>query len=335
MDTVGRTDGTNAQMSETAGVHASVHARAGAQGAMKERIGAKIKDLRTEKLMTQSELAGDRITRSMLSLIEHGNTEPSLSSLAYLADRLHVSPAFLLADEGEDELYRRAARIRDVRIAYASGEYRICLDLCRAIGLPEDDELTLLTAECLVALAIEELSAGNLRAVGDYLSEAVEAADATRYRSAHIYAEASVLSRYLGRYSESLYTGAEDAAPDRGVPLSVAAGEPFCAYALAVAELDGGAGREEVAEALSMLRLSAPLPAMHAEVLLLVREGRMSDALALIETMLGGGDPIPMPILYELFRDREVCARETGDYKGAYESAGAKHELLSRMLTEA
>ena len=43
-----------------------------------DKIGEKIKALRISKRMTQSELAGDQITRNMLSLIENGSALPSL-----------------------------------------------------------------------------------------------------------------------------------------------------------------------------------------------------------------------------------------------------------------
>ena len=306
---------------------------------MKERIGRKVKNLRQEKLLTQSELAGDKITRSMLSLIEHGNSEPSLSSLSYLADRLHVSPAYLLADDSEDDMYRRAAAIGEIRLAYATGEYRICLDLCRALGFPDDDELNLLSAESSIALAVEEIAEGNLHAVAEHLERAVSYADATRYNASHVYAEVSVLSRYITRFSEAFYSGVETLATEKGVPLSAASADPFCAYALIVDALE----REEVppaefrrvsTEARSALQVNAPLLAMHIEVLLLIKEGDHAGAFEAIRAVLGEGERLPVPVLYEIFRDQEICAREAGDYKGAYESASAKHDLFSRLLSE-
>ncbi|MBO5269746.1 MAG: helix-turn-helix transcriptional regulator [Clostridia bacterium] len=305
---------------------------------MKERIGNKIKTLRTEKLMTQSELAGDKITRSMLSLIEHGNSEPSLSSLAYLAERLHVSPAYLLSDASEEEMYRREAKIRDVRIAYAAKEYRICLDLCRETALPEDDELNLLSAECAIGLAIETVEAGNLHGVTEFLDSAVSYAEKTRYNASHVYAEAAVLFGYLLRFSENFYSDADDAASERGIPRTAATGNPFCAYALLLSELEDTDDVERFRAgsdaALSALRISAPLLALHIEECLLMKEKRLAEALPVMDAITDMGEKVPVPILYELFRDREVCALETGDYKGAYESAGAKHEFLSRILSE-
>ena len=232
-------------------------------------------------------------------------------------------------------MYRRAARINDVRIAYGAGEYRICLDLCRAIELPEDDELNLISAECSVALAVEEISAGRLHNVGEYLEAAMEYAEKTRYRSAHIFAEAAVLSKYLSRFSESFYSETEDAADEKGIVLSAAGGIPLCAYALCLFAIDrsGAQARDGVSETLSVLERSSPMLAAHVNLLIMMQEASFEAAYLLIGELLRKSEEIPMPILYELFRDREICARELGDYKGAYESAGAKHEIFSRLLS--
>ena len=48
-------------------------------------IGKKIKELRSAKLMTQTELAGHEITRNMLSRIENGAALPSIGTVIYLA----------------------------------------------------------------------------------------------------------------------------------------------------------------------------------------------------------------------------------------------------------
>ena len=49
------------------------------------KIGEKIKSVRASKMMTQAELAGDGITRNMLSKIENGTALPSLTTLLYFA----------------------------------------------------------------------------------------------------------------------------------------------------------------------------------------------------------------------------------------------------------
>ncbi len=51
-------------------------------------LGQKIRSLRLAKQLTQKELAGDCITRNMLSQIENGSAMPSMKTMEYLADKL-------------------------------------------------------------------------------------------------------------------------------------------------------------------------------------------------------------------------------------------------------
>ena len=43
-------------------------------------IGEKIKELRMRRRMTQADLAGDTVSRNMVSLIENGSALPSLQT---------------------------------------------------------------------------------------------------------------------------------------------------------------------------------------------------------------------------------------------------------------
>ena len=78
-------------------------------------IGEKIRELRVAKLMTQAELAGTQITRNMLSCIENGSANPSLSTVLYIAGRLNVPAGFLLAEGDDDRIWRKMNRIDSIR----------------------------------------------------------------------------------------------------------------------------------------------------------------------------------------------------------------------------
>ena len=41
---------------------------------------------------------------------------------------------------------------------------------------------------------------------------------------------------------------------------------------------------------------------------------------------------IPEPMLYFVFSDFEICCREIGDFKGAYESSNNKMTLIQKLL---
>ena len=70
-------------------------------------IGNKIKTLRLAKMLTQQELAGDMITRNMLSRIENGFALPSLQTLVYISDKLCIPAGYLLAEDDEEFDYRK------------------------------------------------------------------------------------------------------------------------------------------------------------------------------------------------------------------------------------
>lgn len=59
-------------------------------------LGEKLRRARMEAEMSQRQLAGDEITRNMLSQIEHGTAHPSMKTLRYLAAKLGKSVSFFL-----------------------------------------------------------------------------------------------------------------------------------------------------------------------------------------------------------------------------------------------
>lgn len=67
-------------------------------------LGERIRKLRKERGLTLAELAGDKLSKGMLSLIENNRAKPSMESLEYIAKRLGVEPAELLEEVSTKEL---------------------------------------------------------------------------------------------------------------------------------------------------------------------------------------------------------------------------------------
>lgn len=65
-------------------------------------LGQKVRELRLSKQMTQKELAGDFITRNMLSQIENDGAMPSMKTMEYLAGRLGKPIGYFLDEQHED-----------------------------------------------------------------------------------------------------------------------------------------------------------------------------------------------------------------------------------------
>ena len=59
-------------------------------------LGERIKKLRKQKKLTLEGLAGTKLTKGMLSLIENNKAQPSMESLAYIAEQLDVDVAELV-----------------------------------------------------------------------------------------------------------------------------------------------------------------------------------------------------------------------------------------------
>lgn len=67
-------------------------------------LGERIRKLRKQKKLTLEELAGTKLTKGMLSLIENNKANPSMESLSYIAEQLEIEVSQLLNEVNFDEL---------------------------------------------------------------------------------------------------------------------------------------------------------------------------------------------------------------------------------------
>ena len=88
-------------------------------------LGVKIRMLRKKQGMTQNELAGDRITRNMLSKIENGEALPSLETLFYIAERLGIAPGFLLSEEEDSFEFEKKLSAMNTKIREKRAEQEV------------------------------------------------------------------------------------------------------------------------------------------------------------------------------------------------------------------
>ncbi|KZE36990.1 hypothetical protein AV656_10415 [Bhargavaea cecembensis] len=69
-----------------------------------ETLGERIRRLRKERKMTLQELAGEKMSKGMLSLIENNKAKPSMESLSHIAAQLNVPASDLLEESSREEL---------------------------------------------------------------------------------------------------------------------------------------------------------------------------------------------------------------------------------------
>jgi len=285
-------------------------------------IGKKIKTLRNAKMMTQTELAGSEITRNMLSRIENEAAQPSLDTIRYLAARLNVSPSYLLAEGDDEHMYIKHKEINDIKRAYLSGEFHICRDMCLNSSIPEDDEIKLILAESTLELAIETFDRGNLKDACTLFDECIEACSQTIYETGLFVAKAGVYFRYMNCISGSL---SSDVMDEGEVFVLPALSDAFCSYALKFcgSEDTGGAFKREREDIFSN----------HLYATELIDKSDFQNAYTILKKIIVSQEIVPEPMLYFVYSDYELCCKETGDYKGAYEYSIARTELFQKLLS--
>lgn len=123
-------------------------------GVREMTIGQRILQARQASGLSQRELAGDVITRNMLSAIEHDKARPSLETLQYLSRELNRPVGWFLGEDvPQVEGFEKMVLARE---CYDGGKYRDCLEQLRLIPAGEVLERERALLEVLATLALAE-----------------------------------------------------------------------------------------------------------------------------------------------------------------------------------
>jgi HTH-type transcriptional regulator, quorum sensing regulator NprR len=153
------------------------------------RVGARLRQARTQAGLTQSQLAEGRYTKAYVSALENGLVKPSMAAMHFFADRLQVPIERLLSDR-EQAWTRLEADLR-----LASGDWQQAVDAFSE--LLETSVSERVRAELLLGLAegLSRLGRGKdaVRAASESLSlfqkqrRPAEAAWATYWQASGLY----------------------------------------------------------------------------------------------------------------------------------------------------
>ena len=273
-------------------------------------IGKKIKNTRKLRKITQSELAGEFMTRNMVSRIESGSAKPSLDTLIYIAKTLEVPPSFLLSDDGDLFFYEKRDRLPGIYDAYAHGEYAYCIKKIKSMTRV-DDELALIMANCSFELGKSAVLKGALHTAAKLLSDSQKYASMTRlptdsiasltelYRAVALNIQSPMLEFEEDRYVLGLMTNYEYefykyVAQDYSYPFTVSVYKN------------------------------------HVEARRMMQERKYSVALELLRSnadliIASGYNAL---LLFRLYSDIELCCKELRDFEGAYKYANKRLSML-------
>ena len=298
-------------------------------------LGQKIKNLRVEKMMTQKELAGGEITRNMLSQIENGLAQPSLATIVHLAHKLGVPAGYLLSEGDEEFIYNKTGAMKNIKRAYADKNFELCRDMCLSSFDEYDDELELILTDSCLGLGMECAVNGRLYKACRLLDEAWTHADKTMYSTTAQRNVIKVIFGLLKEISPTLDSYEVDTDDIGDISNPILFDGVFAKYATVVLNDEKHAhisdrtfGAYTAAYDYDELLIS------HLSVKKLMIEGNFKEARRLILQITDGAVTPPRLLLYLTCCDMEICCREEDDYKGAYEFAGNRLEILEHMLID-
>lgn len=296
-------------------------------------IGNRIKELRLSRRMTQADLAGHEITRNMLSRIENGAALPSVGTVIYLADRLGVPASLLLAEDDDDFLFYKNSLLGRIKKALSDKSYEMCRDMCREIlDHGSDDEIAFIYIRATYLLAESCLLDGHLRRCCTLLDTVMKSADMTCYDTSVYRFCATDLFYHLKEISPSLYC---EQYTDACVPLvyRISSISELCRYLNIAKELKENACFDKDTD-ISLCMMENELYTLHLKAKIEMSSGNYKDALSILYSIVNYDGMTPKFIILLVCDDIERCAKQTGDYKSAYEYSKNKLSLLESMLAE-
>ncbi len=280
-------------------------------------LGSKISELRKKMNMTQSELAGNEITRNMLSSIENGAALPSLSTLCYLAERLEIPVGYLLDEKGDLLSYKKMELLPAMKRLFEKERYKELLKLWETRLGETDDELALLLAEASVAYGFQLLFGGSLSTLFKTVTRAKDFCDATAYPTEHIRAKIELL-RAIADNVQAPRFELDTALYDKLAQSALASDLYFY-----ITESD-----MEYTYADSVLR-------EHMMAKRLMKEGKYADAVESLELLEAQKTHASLGafILFRIYADLEHCHKELRNFELAYRYSGKRLSLLSAFRT--
>lgn len=253
-------------------------------------LGEKLRRARQEAGLSQREVCGEVITRNMLSLIEHGTAKPSMTTLRYLAGQLGKPVSFFLDEDVTAS--PNGETMSAARRFYDGGAYAAAAKALEHYRGPDelyDREAALLLALSRLGWAEELLREGRKPYALEILEHTV---------TKGVYCEAILEGRRL----QLLSSLQEVTFPSLDEALLARAKQ-----ALRSGNSDRAGQLLDAAED----RTDPEWNLLRGEIWL-----KQQDYVRAARCLRLAENAYP-----QVAADLEVCCRELGDYKGAYEYA--------------
>lgn len=286
-------------------------------------LGEKLRTARLERGLTQTQVAGDQITRNMLSQLEHDSASPSVKTLEYLAAVLGVRVGWLLDDQEGGAGTREV--LEQARDLFRAKDVRACMELLKDHPEAQEEECRLLLIRSALQCAWEDLGAGRIQEAEAEAKLAAAACPGSLYAGPAELASANLL---LARCILAREGNSEDCVQMLQVQckaLGLEEGRHLLLARYHLAQQHTQAAEREL-WAMSDLSQQAKAEYLLLRGKLEVQKERYRDA-ALYLRQAEQEPSLPLLQRKELYALLEQCYREQEDYKLAYTYASRQLAL--------
>ena len=278
-------------------------------------LGEKIRSARQSRGITQSQLAGDRLTRNMISRIETGTANPSLDTIKYLAKNLSLPVSYLLSEDDDLLFYEKKEKISVIYSAYTTKDYSYCIEKIDSLsGI--DDELAYILAVSLFERGKKNVIRGALRSAVEDFDRAEKTAQLTVLSTVHI---TSVMKMYRSIASniQAPLLEFDDAEYMDGLYGTF----DYDMYRYLIQDYDYEFRDDGIR--------------LHAIAKKLIRERRYSDAVSkLLEASeISASKGYNSFVVFGIYADLEQCYKQLSDFENAYRYATKRMSMLEGFKT--
>ncbi len=279
-------------------------------------IGDKIRKFRKAANMTQTELAGNKITRNMLSCIENGSALPSVQTLVYIAERLSVPPEFLISESDDLTPFLKLEHLADIKREFSCGHYRECIRLYnkhfRKHGNSDkDDELAYIMTYSLFYTGRAEVMNGEMNSASLHFAEALEFAEKTVYDTFSVKMRIELYRPVAENIQQAVFSMPKDKYQR---DITELCDEEFFKYMTDDQDFE----------------YSNRYYANHIAAKKLMKTYDYNGALGLMKSIEDNKSypDINMVLLFRVYSDMEICCREITDFENAYRYSTKRLSLL-------
>lgn len=296
-----------------------------------DSLGEKLRRLRTQKGMTQSEVSKGIVTRNMLSRIENGAALPSLETLAELADRLGVPCGFLLS-ESALEAFDLLDFKHELERLFKEKRYAAALKLISENTHEADDEIYLTELECLFATALEAAAQSEYRKAFECLEDTVSKLELTAYSVSGIGLSSTLYHEFAKRVLPE-QAGAYGKQSPPSLPQKFKELTDMLIY-LKLSDLFDSNQIVKAINLASLCEIENKTLSTHIAARLDMAGGRYQSAESklnsIIESAERSPDAIANLLIFKVYGDLEECAKSIGDYVSAYGYKEKKLKLYEK-----